>query len=65
MKHEYKTLIYETSGWVDAKVDTSSFDAKLNEMGRDGWELDKCFPIAESYGRTKRIMLIFKRDIGK
>ena len=62
-KFEYKTLIYETSGWVDSKIDANEIDGKLNESARDGWELDKCFPVAESYGRTKKIVLIFKREI--
>ena len=59
---EYKTLSYEASGWVDSKIDVSEIDNKLNELAKERWELDKCFPIAESYGRTKRIVMIFKRE---
>lgn len=63
-KFEYKTLIYELAGWFDSKVDASHFDVRLNELAEDGWEIDQCFPVATAnYGKTKSIVLIFKREI--
>lgn len=62
-KFEYKTLVYETSGWYAAKIDTAHFDVKLNELAKEGWELDKCFPLTESYGKTRDIIFIFKREV--
>lgn len=60
---EYKTLIYEPAGWWGGKVDADHFDARLNELAEDGWEIDQCFPVAMSNGQTKNIVLIFKRKI--
>ena len=62
-KYEYKTLIYETECWYSASVDATHFDKRLNKLAEERWELDKCFPVTESYGRTKSIVLIFKREI--
>lgn len=65
MKYEYKTLIYETAGFWGGKVDAWEFDVRLNELAKDGWELNQTIPIATvNYGTTRSIVLIFKREIG-
>jgi len=39
---EYRTIKVETKGVMGGILDTSSFDALLNQLGSDGWELDPC-----------------------
>lgn len=62
-KLEYKTLVYEPTGFWGGKIDVEDFDMELNELAKEGWKLDHCFPVAMSYGQTKSIVFILKREI--
>ena len=64
MIFEYKTLIYETTGFWSSKIEAEDFDIKLNELAKDNWEIDHCVPVATAnYGQTKNIIFIFKREV--
>lgn len=54
---EYTSVQIETHGWLGGKIEASDFDAKLNELGRDGWELVNVFQAAGS----SRVIAVFKR----
>ncbi len=58
---EYKTLHLATQGWLTPKLDQVKFEALLNELGRDGWELVGTFATHEGYGRTSAVMAVLKR----
>jgi len=61
MEWEYKTVKLRTKGFWGGTLDESRLDAMMNELGREGWELAAGFPTTESYGRTRDVVVIFKR----
>lgn len=62
-KWEYKTESYVPSGFVGGKVNLSEFNNELNRLGHEGWELVNAVSVALDYGRTRKILIIFKREI--
>jgi len=37
----------------------------MKELGREGWELAAALPTTESYGRTRDVVVIFKRPMAR
>ncbi len=64
VKYEYKTLYTDAKGFLGGKVDRSSFQQDLNELGKEGWELVSSVSANQSYGSTRWIISVFKRKIG-
>lgn len=64
MKFEYKMETYETKGLWGGIVNNEDFEAKLNQLGAEGWELVNSLPSTEIQGRTSYIISIFKRLVG-
>lgn len=62
-KFEYKTLFTDAKGVFGGKVDESTFQNELNELGLQGWELVSTVAAAQSYGSTRWIISIFKRKL--
>lgn len=62
-KFEYKSIAYETTGLFGGKVNLNDFDAVLNSMGSDGWELTNSIPSNQESGKTRNIICIFRREI--
>lgn len=62
-KIEYKTLVYETTGFLGGKVKEDDLEGKLNELGEQGWDLVKVVTTNASSGDTRKIVCIFKRTI--
>jgi len=62
MKWEYTTLKLETSGFMGGKFDETVLNAKMNELGRDRWELVSAFDTNMGHGATRDIVLLFKRS---
>lgn len=62
-KFEYKTLFTDVTGIFGGKVDQTTYQFELNELGTRGWELISTVPSAQSYGSTNVIISIFKRKI--
>ncbi len=64
MKWEYKVLSLEASGFWSGggKIDLDKYEATLNELGKDGWELVSSFDTNKNYGETKNVISIFKRE---
>lgn len=63
MKYEYKTLTTQAEGLFGGKVNDQEFEATLNQLGAEGWELVNSLASAVSYGKTGYIISIFKRAI--
>ena len=62
MKWEYMTVLASASGWLGGKVDTQAFTNRLNELGREGWELVSAFDTNMYDGATRDVVLILKRQ---
>ncbi|MBN1818699.1 MAG: DUF4177 domain-containing protein [Sedimentisphaerales bacterium] len=59
---EYKVLKLETTGFLGAKLDADAFEAYMNNLGRDGWELVTAFDTNQAYGETRDVVAVFKRQ---
>lgn len=59
---EYKTLEFDTKGWVGGLLDISVFNESLNNCGCEGWELVNCFDTNQSQGASRKVIAIFKRQ---
>lgn len=62
MKWEYKTLKLEAKGFMGGKFDENELNQKMNEFGRDGWELVSAFDTNMGQGATRDIVILFKRS---
>lgn len=62
-KYEYKTLFTDAKGFLGGKVDQNTFQNELNELGRQGWVLVSSIAAAQSYGSTRWIISVFKREL--
>ena len=60
-RFEYRTILYDTKGVWGGKVDDDHFEALLNGLGSQGWELVSAIATAQAYGSTKSIVCILKR----
>jgi len=58
MMWEYKTVIFKTSSWT-GKMDVEEVDSKLNELGKENWEL----VISDGASLSKYLMYTFKRPL--
>ncbi len=58
---EYTSVQIPSHGWLGGKVDSTTFDAALNELGRDGWELVNVFDTNTTQGATRLVIAVFKR----
>ena len=65
MKWEYVTLKMKTisSHFAGGMVDTNKLERKMNDMGRDGWELATTFTTNIGAGTTNDVFAIFKRPL--
>ena len=62
-KWEYKTIKLAATGFLGGKFDESTLDAFMNDLGREGWELASAFDTNKSYGETRDVVVIFKRQL--
>jgi hypothetical protein len=64
MKWEYMTVMFTATGfWLGGKLDGDGFNAKLNELGQQGWELVSVFDTNMLHGQTRDVVAIFKRPM--
>lgn len=61
---EYKILDVETSGFFMVEFDAATAEKRLNELGRDGWELVAISNINARGGRSLSAVMVFKRPSG-
>jgi hypothetical protein len=62
MKWEYKTLKLGTHGFLGGKFDERQLEQMMNTLGEDGWELASAFDTSKSYGETRDVIVMFKRE---
>ncbi len=63
MNWEYKVLKLATGGILGGKVDAEGFEAHINNLGHEGWELICAFDTNQSYGQTRDVVVLFKRPV--
>lgn len=62
---EYKTVKMEAKGLMGGVVDTDKFDALLNQLGMQGWNLVSVFDTNMAVnGTTREIVAVCKRKLG-
>ncbi|WP_106769377.1 DUF4177 domain-containing protein [Paenibacillus faecalis] len=59
---EYKTVKYQTGGFLGGKVNQADMDELLNQYGYEGWELVSCFDTSQGQGQSRDIIMVFKRQ---
>ena len=63
-KFEYATVIFDTTAFlVGSKLNHERFHARLNEYGREGWELVNVFDLNRHQGETFEVIAVFKRPL--
>ena len=60
---EYNTVIFESKWFVSGRLDGERFQAKLDELGREGWELVSVFDTNIHEGVTAQVVAVFKRPL--
>lgn len=59
---ENKVVAYDTKGFWGGNVDPSQLENRFILLGDEGWELVNCTASNQSYGSSKSIVCIFKRE---
>lgn len=60
---EYSAIKMLTKGFSGGILEMQDFDAELNRMGAEGWELVSCFDTNQAHGQTREVVSVFKRKI--
>lgn len=59
----YKVVEFDPKkSFMGGKVDSQNIEQRLNELGRQGWEVISSFTTNEGYGNTKKIVYTLKRE---
>lgn len=62
-RFEYKVLDVSARGWWKRDIDHQELADKLNELGREGWEVVSCTDINTYEGASRSVVIILKRLI--
>ena len=62
-KFEYNILDVPTRGWFGGRVDFEELLMKLNELGREGWEVTTGTDTNMWRGGSRGLIIILKRQI--
>lgn len=58
---QYHVMKIETSGMLGGKLDADAFQAELDRLGADLWELVSCFDTNQLHGQSRDVVAVFKR----
>ncbi|MEK3910246.1 DUF4177 domain-containing protein [Paenibacillus sp. FSL H7-0331] len=58
---EYKTIKFGTDGYLGGVVNTQKYEAQLNSLGADGWELVSVVSSNQHHGASREIVSVLKR----
>jgi hypothetical protein len=58
---EYRSIKVETKGIMGGILDIRNFEAELNKLGEQGWELVSCFSTSAGQGSSREVVAVFKR----
>jgi hypothetical protein len=61
-KYEYKVIKTTESGFWDPQLDANRVELEMNKLGFDGWELTSVVDTNTYQGKTKEIVMFFKRE---
>jgi hypothetical protein len=62
-RFEYRVLDVSTTGFWGGQVDAQELTNKLNELGRDGWELASSVDLNKAQGASVSVLVILKREL--
>lgn len=63
MQWEYKILKFEIArGFIDVSVNEHEWEAEINMLGIDGWELISSYSTNDVDGMTNHVLMTFKRE---
>jgi hypothetical protein len=60
-KISYKVLTTKNKSWLSVNISSYEIENKLNELGRDGWDLVNTFDVNHEGGSTKEVLFILKK----
>jgi hypothetical protein len=58
---DYNTVVFEQGWFSSGRLDGAKFQAKLETMGAEGWELVSVFDTNRHEGSTLQVVAVFKR----
>jgi hypothetical protein len=61
-KWEYKVVEFDARGALGGLIDQEKMELKLNELGREGWELVTSYSTQQGYGSSRKLVYTFKRE---
>lgn len=61
-KWEYKVVDFQSGGFMGGLLNTAEIEAKLNELGKDGWELVSSYSTNAGYGATRKLVYTLKKE---
>ena len=62
MTYEYHQWTVNTKGWIDLKL-PDQYIAQLNELARQGWEVDQMIPIHAGISGTTAVVFLLRHQI--
>jgi len=62
-KYEYTVLEVPSKGFFGMKIDYKALAAKLNELGKQGWELGKATDATWHQSASRTVIIILKREL--
>lgn len=60
-KWEYISVKVDTKGIRGGILDIENFDAELNRLGEEGWELVSCLSTNQGKGYSREVIAVLKR----
>jgi hypothetical protein len=64
MTYEYRQWVLGTKGWLDIKL-SDEYIAQLNQLARQGWEVDQMVPIHTGISGTSAVVFLLKRAVAE
>jgi len=56
--------MFEASGWfLGGKLDGEKFNERLNQLGKEGWELVSVFDTNVQGGRSRDVVAVLKQPL--
>lgn len=64
-RFEYRVLDVATGGFWSGggKIDVQQLTDKLNELGREGWEIASSIDLNMAQGQSRSVIVMLKREL--